>query len=65
MGFFECCHHCPSDKRHPGCHATCKDYKDAKELHDSAMEAERKKHIVPPAKTDYYNKSVWYNYKRR
>lgn len=30
MGFFECCHYCPVDKRHPGCHDVCPDYKEAK-----------------------------------
>ena len=29
MGTFECCHHCV-DRRTPGCHSWCQDYKDAK-----------------------------------
>ena len=29
------CKYCVSPKRHIGCHATCKEYKDAKQDHDS------------------------------
>ena len=60
MGLFECCHICPSTKRHPGCHAKCKDYIEQKEILSARKEALRKQIlIVPPAKTDYRNNAVF------
>lgn len=65
MEFFECCKNCPKDKRHPGCHSTCEEYKESKALKDAYKDqvyfgrlAESRNR---PAKTDYLNKPVWRN----
>ena len=29
VNYFECCMHCVTPKRHPGCHGTCSEYKEA------------------------------------
>jgi hypothetical protein len=58
-GFFECCHHCPSTKRHPGCHDVCPEYKEAKKSFEAAKEAEKRDRMVSSAKTDYLNNAVW------
>jgi hypothetical protein len=65
MSFFECCRDCPSTKRHPGCHGNCKDYLDQKKQWEDCKEEMRKENLVPPAKTDYLNMPVWYNYRKR
>lgn len=35
MGYFDCCYHCPSTKRYPGCHDKCPDYLKAKKSLDA------------------------------
>lgn len=47
MPGFECCHHCIAPKRHPGCHGTCPEYKEARAEHDAKKEAhDRKRQIA-------------------
>lgn len=41
MNFFEECHKCKPPKRKPGCHAKCKEYKEAKVKYAEAREAEK------------------------
>lgn len=40
-----CCTYC-KDKRHPGCHATCEDYKRDREKFDKLKEKERREKTV-------------------
>ena len=42
---FESCHKCTT-KRHPGCHATCKEYKEAREKYDKMQEEKKAEHDV-------------------
>lgn len=64
MGFFECCHHCPSTKRHPGCHSKCEDYIKQKAIWEARRkvekEARHRESQVRPAKTDYLRNAVWH-----
>lgn len=66
MSFFECCHICKAPKRYPGCHSKCPEYKEQKAKWEAYRELQRAKdaEYVPPAKTDYLNKPVWYSKKR-
>lgn len=34
MNYFECCMLCVAPKRHPGCHGTCSEYKQARTKYD-------------------------------
>lgn len=45
---FDCCRYCVAPKRHPGCHATCPDYKEAK-----AEENKRKAYLQPHVADKY------------
>ena len=36
--YFECCMECKPPKRQPGCHGTCKEYKDARAAYDRAKD---------------------------
>lgn len=59
MNFFECCHKCVPPKRYPGCSGTCPEYAEQRAKFDACKEAERKRNMIPPAKTDWLNKPVW------
>ena len=37
----KCCKGCVAPKRHPGCHDTCKEYKEQKAKHEESMKNER------------------------
>ena len=39
---FHCCKYCKPPKRHIGCHATCEEYKDAKQERDLLIEQKKK-----------------------
>lgn len=41
MNPFECCLKCVAPKRYPGCGSTCKEYQEAKKIHE-AMKAQRR-----------------------
>ena len=65
MRFFECCYKCVPPKRYPGCSGKCPEYKEQRELWDAAIAAERKRKMVPPAKTDWLNSLAYYKYRKR
>lgn len=65
MGFFECCHKCVAPKRYPGCSGTCPEYAEQKILFEARKAIERKRTLVPPAKTDYLNSAFWQSRNRR
>lgn len=64
MGLFECCHICPSTKRHLGCHSHCEKYAEQLRLNQERKEARRREFLVYKPKTDYLNRPVWHKYKR-
>ncbi len=57
MEFFECCHHCPSTKRHPGCHGDCPDYaaENARwtEHKETVRQARLEEYLEPPTKNRF------------
>lgn len=44
------CYKCPSDERHPGCHSTCKKYKEWLPIHRKEKE-EVKKYMFEPSRS--------------
>jgi hypothetical protein len=64
MGLFECCHKCPSAKRHLGCHDTCEEYKEQVKLNEQLKEARHKESLVYHPRTDFLNRPVWKMKKR-
>lgn len=56
MKKIECCRNCVPPKRHSGCHATCKEYKEERQEFDEEKELieKNKKHVV----INYVNNKV-------
>lgn len=58
MAKFKDCALCKAPRRHPGCHATCERYVDARREHDKAKEQERKEKAFDGYTTAAYERMV-------
>lgn len=65
MGLFECCHYCVAPKRHLGCHDTCPEYLEDKQICEERKELERLIKSGTPQKSPAHVRAIREKYRNQ